>query len=174
MNINKEANCIADITVDHRNSRGSALSLWFQGCSIKCPDCHNKQFWEFKKTKYSYVNILNHPSYSKVDNIVLIGGEPLDQAQLIICLILYLLKNKQIWLYTGYNFPKIPDWVKDRVHTIVSGPFIKAAAPGDTHYTGSKNQRIWEKSPITGKWEVVNHKYRKKYLKCLFKQPTLN
>ena len=27
---------------------GFCLSLWFNGCDIRCKGCHNKQFWDIK------------------------------------------------------------------------------------------------------------------------------
>lgn len=33
---------------DTANGPGIGISVWFQGCSLRCKGCHNQQLWPFE------------------------------------------------------------------------------------------------------------------------------
>jgi 7-carboxy-7-deazaguanine synthase len=55
-----------------------------QGCSMKCSWCDSKNTWKEKSKTYDYIGVLNIfkeliNKYPKISNLVITGGEPLEQ-----------------------------------------------------------------------------------------------
>ena len=104
------------------------------GCSIQCPNCHNKHLWDFNnKNSYDlkeeeFINTLK----SKKDIIkwvTFLGGEPLDQL-LDIILFAKISKTEKFntCLYSGYSFDTIKEKLGDNLYyfdLIISEPFVE-------------------------------------------------
>ena len=89
------------------------LELYFTGCSLKCPKCHNEFLQERNKEnsrEVSYEDILNElKDYRGITSQVhILGGEPLEQNLEELSLLLKGLKEngfQKIILFTGWDFP---------------------------------------------------------------------
>jgi len=111
-----------------------SLNLYAQGCSIQCPNCHNKHLWEFSnKRSYNlkeeeFINILKSKN-DIVKWICFLGGEPLDQFHETI-LFAKLSKDEKFntCLYSGYSFDVIKEKIAENLQyfdLIISEPFIE-------------------------------------------------
>jgi len=111
-----------------------SLDIYIAGCSGSphCVNCHNKESWNFnqgdlydneyfKKLQTKVRNFNN-----LIDNIMLFGGEPLDQNHDELLHMLLDLKslNKQIWMFTRYEIEEIPKEIKELCDYIKCGRYI--------------------------------------------------
>jgi anaerobic ribonucleoside-triphosphate reductase activating protein len=137
------------------NGEGIRFVIFFQGCKHKCKGCHAKNTWSFDDNKIisvtRLVNIIEKES-KWFDGLTLSGGDPLYQEHLLEFLIEFKIKipNKNIWLYTGFNFDEIDNTIKEQVDVIVDGPYIESMNKPEVKWRGSYNQNIWKK--VEGKW----------------------
>lgn len=138
-------------SLDISNGPGCRVSIFFQGCSLHCKGCFNKEIWNFEggyELNDEYKNLIF--SYLKrdyINGISLLGGEPLDQSLQELEEFLKEIKinfpNKTIWLYTGYSYEDVKDYSLFRyVDVIVDGKFIESEKDPNLSFRGSKNQRI--------------------------------
>lgn len=144
----------ADIkNVDIANGPGCRVSLWVSGCKIKCPRCHNKEAQDFNYgkefTDKTFCDIIELMDKPYIKGLSILGGEPLDQPNEVMCDILrdvkMILPHKSIWLYTGHIYeediePYNP--ILDFVDVLVDGPFIEKQHVIDLRFRGSLNQRL--------------------------------
>ena len=154
--------------MDVSNGEGLGVSLFVQGCHFHCRGCFNPETWDFSGGKEWTNEIKNKflelAGRSYINRISILGGEPLcDENVTDILLLIKELKakypNKNIWLYTGYNFDEIikrgntneQNYWKKRfeavlnVDTVVDGQF--QIENQDLYnekivFAGSTNQRI--------------------------------
>ena len=154
--------------MDVSNGEGLGVSLFVQGCHFHCRGCFTPETWNFSGGK-EWTNevkdkFLELAGRSYINRISILGGEPLcDENVTDVLLLIKELKtkypNKNIWLYTGYNFDEIIKrgntnernyWKKRfeavlNVHTVVDGQF--QIENQDLYnekivFAGSTNQRI--------------------------------
>ena len=70
---------------DTANGPGIGISVWFQGCSLHCKGCHNKQLWPFEGMSISPMELVDQiertvkSNKGMYDYIAILGGEPFDQ-----------------------------------------------------------------------------------------------
>lgn len=154
--------------MDVSNGEGLGVSLFVQGCHFHCRGCFNPETWDFSGGKEWTNEIKNKflelAGRSYINRISILGGEPLcDENVTDVLLLIKELKtkypNKNIWLYTGYNFDEIikrgntneQNYWKKRfkavlnVDTVVDGQF--QIENQDLYnekivFAGSTNQRI--------------------------------
>lgn len=146
---------------DVANGEGVCVSFFVQGCPHHCPDCFNKETWDFEggyeytiETKWEIVKLIS--ANNIIRNFSVLGGEPLALQNLemvdeIISAIRVAYPDIEITLWTGYNFleldkknPHISSILK---HTdkIIDGKFIEELKDLSLHLRGSSNQKIWVK-----------------------------
>lgn len=104
------------IVATQYNLEHRALEIYVSGCINHCPGCHNPELQSFDiGTPYVYgllsINVKLVDFYDIIDNIWILGGEPLDQN---LCHLAELVKavsifNKKIWLFTGYPLDEALD-----------------------------------------------------------------
>lgn len=95
-----------------------SLEIYFNGCNKKmiggklqhCPGCHNTELWDFKEEDNIDEYIVKIKRQLKdfdnlIDNIWILGGEPLDQDRDEMVEFILKLKqfDKTIVLFTGYD-----------------------------------------------------------------------
>jgi len=109
--------------LDYNLSR-KCLEIYIRGCKPPhCPGCHNKSLWQFdKKDNINfYKNIISKKiKTGMVDEVWLLGGEPLDQNLIELENFIKFLKTYSIklWLWTRYEnclnvpFLKYLDFIK--------------------------------------------------------------
>lgn len=110
-----------------------AFEIYVAGCngSPHCKGCHNPESWDFNlgdKVDDKYLFFLKRKIQSfdeLIDNIMIFGGEPLDQNMAsLIELLDYLQQfHKKIWIFTRYDLNEVPLIVKDRCDYLKCGRY---------------------------------------------------
>lgn len=147
---------------------GIRLVFFFQGCSHRCPGCHNPDTWFFEGGKEVPLLQIDQllADHVYLNNLTLSGGDPLDQPEA--CLeVLRLAKreyNYNTIIYTGYLFEQLVDRaptdpvlseILNLVDVIVDGPFILAQRDISLHFRGSTNQKIIDVKASLRKGKVL-------------------
>lgn len=140
----------------------NSLDIYLAGCSgcPHCIGCHNPESWNFETgTKYDSDYFLGIKTKAEIfdsliKNIMIFGGEPLDQNhQEFISFLIDLRKLcKQIWLFTRYELDEIPDSIKGLCDYIKTGRYIPELVVDDNIQFGIKlatsNQKIYNMEDI--------------------------
>ena len=139
---------------------GVCVSLWFSGCDVHCPNCHNSMLWDSNSgTKIPNDEIITKLEGALYSNglersLSVLGGEPLMLANRADCA--YILKTLiekhptlKIRLWTGHIYEDLlsednPNLrtIFSVVNTLIDGPFIEAKKDLSIKLRGSSNQRI--------------------------------
>lgn len=138
---------------DLNNGPGCRVSFWFTGCPIQCEGCFNSELWDFNSgneiTEDTFKKLESILDLKYISGLTILGGEPMVQDKEILkrMIIMAKIRNKNVWLYTGFNYDTFTEEQKKiimGVDVIVDGPFIKAQADPNLKFRGSRNQRIIE------------------------------
>jgi len=135
-----------------------SLDIYVAGCSGNphCVGCHNPESWNFNQgEKYSlkYFNQLKIKiqNFNKmIDNIMIFGGEPLDQDKDELLHFLFDMKSlgKEIWLFTRYDIEDIPKEVLLTCDYIKTGKYKPEFLVDDYLMYGirlaTSNQKIYK------------------------------
>lgn len=138
------------------SSDGIGYEIYLSGCSRepKCDGCHNPELWNYDFGSDLDLNYMSIPEY--IDNVILMGGEPLDRDPRIIHEIVSWAKksNKNVWLYTSYEldqvFLKLPKETVGLIDVIKTGRYIKELRCDD-YVLASLNQMFWKRDQF-GNW----------------------
>ena len=142
------------------NTNGISVSIYFTSCDFNCKNCFNKEFqnynYGFDFTKEIKDNIFRYidNNIDYIDNLAILGGEPLHINNINSVINLceeFKLKfpNKNIWLWTGYEFENIPNKnIIDVTDYIIDGLFIESLKDKHLKYRGSNNQRIFKNGKL--------------------------
>jgi anaerobic ribonucleoside-triphosphate reductase activating protein len=140
-----------------------SLEIYVAGCSGNphCLDCHNPESWNFNLGEdYDFEYLLKLENKvenfnNMIDNIMIMGGEPLDQNREEIYELFFdmatspILNIKKIWLFTRYELIDIPKKIKDLCDYIKCGKYIKELSCKDNIQHGIKlatsNQKIYKR-----------------------------
>lgn len=136
-----------------------SLDIYVAGCSgiPHCTNCQNPESWNFafgEKYDFNYYTKLqskiNDFNYM-IENIMVFGGEPLDQNHDELLHFLFDLKsfNKGIWLFTRYDINEIPNEIKHICNYIKTGRYIPNLKVEKNLQYGinlaTSNQKIYKK-----------------------------
>ncbi len=135
-----------------------SFDIYLAGCkgNPHCEGCQNPESWNFNQGTY-YKEMLDNIKTkindfgNMIENIMIFGGEPLDQPinQLTKFLIFLKQFNKNIWLFTRYEFKDISDIIKVYCDYIKCGRYIKDLKTDDNIQYGIKlatsNQKIYKR-----------------------------
>jgi len=145
---------------------GIRLTVFVQGCNMKCPHCYNLKTWDFAG---GYVISLDdvlsmyRPQYQ---GLTLSGGEPFDQDEEQTAALLSLAssihaRGGDVWAYSGHSL----EFLQAKNHpllgaidALVDGPFARSHKDLSLKYRNSSNKRIWIKSS-GGEWKNVTDKF---------------
>ena len=147
------------------NGDGIRIIVWFCGCDIRCPGCHNKDFWDFNNPKFPDFSeehvqlIISEMSKHKsiYSGLSILGGEPfsifnIDDTLELITRFKDEFPDKDVWIWSGHTL----EWLErqdgyygDRIKHILSlcshlvdGPFMYSRRNISLKFRGSDNQRI--------------------------------
>ena len=122
---------------------GVRTLVFFQGCDIHCPGCHNQSAWDITKgTLYSVKELAEQIKKGTFNNkITLTGGEPLMQKEALVEL-LKELKGLDVIVYTGHQKEDVPEEVWKLTSYVKCGPFIERLKTTIKPYVGSSNQEL--------------------------------
>ena len=123
--------------------------LFLQGCTRRCPGCHNPLSHDPKGGFPITVGDLLDKITVNDENVTFSGGDPLYQpvAPLIELADALHSRGYDIWCYTGFLFENILKNEKQRallelVDVLVDGPFINELKDESLLFRGSSNQRL--------------------------------
>lgn len=127
---------------------GKRLGIWFQGCSLRCEGCISVDTWATAKKLIPIDQLMMVLSsyLPLVDGITISGGEPFDQFDALLAIVVQLRKKTEvdILLYTGYSIEDIPDQlqkIKPYIDVLISDPFQRQTSQ-TLRLRGSDNQRL--------------------------------
>lgn len=146
-------------TPDMENGLGCRVTIWFAGCSHKCPGCHNQHTWDYNQGELFLSDLIQNTIYEEVNKdyiagITLAGGDPLSQNdESLLELLDFLTKfkkdfpTKNIWIYSGDTYEtNMEHSIKKKIillcDVLVDGPFMINKLDHDIAFRGSTNQRI--------------------------------
>ena len=139
------------------NGNGVRTAVFVSGCNLHCEGCFNSGAWSFdtghEMTAELIDKILDSIEPEYISGLSILGGEPLDPKNQygVATLIEKFRKrfgdSKTIWLWTGYEYDKIPldthiFYILKNIDVIVDGPFKISKKDVNLPYRGSLNQRI--------------------------------
>lgn len=139
---------------DTSNWNGITTTIFFSGCTFRCPGCFNKETWDFnngqpfdKEAEDLFISYAKNPH---VTGICLLGGEVFQQdLDRILELVVRLEREakKPIHVWSGYTYERlIQDEKKllilQHIDVLVDGPFIFKKKDLTLKHRGSSNQRV--------------------------------
>ena len=124
----------ADIKdIDIQDGYGVRTSLYVSGCHFHCPECHNKEAWDFNYGKKfdasAKERIFKNLEHDYIEGLSILGGEPFEKI------------NQQTlagFMYKKYDYTK--ELLKN-IDIIVDGQFEIDKHIVDLKFRGSYNQR---------------------------------
>lgn len=137
----------------------NSLEIYVAGCNGQphCKNCHNPISWNFNLgTKYNneYFEIIKtkvNDFTSLIQNIMIFGGEPLDQNHEELKKLLKDLSqfNLPIWIFTRYDINEIDNDIKQYCDYIKCGRYIEELKTDNNTQYGIKlatsNQNIYKR-----------------------------
>ena len=152
------------------NGEGVCVSFFVQGCPHHCPDCFNKETWDFhggqeymESTKWEIIKAIGANGIQR--NFSVLGGEPLAPQNIqmtaeVVDAVRHAYPKIKIFLWTGYNFDDLTLHLSEplskifkSIDVIIDGPFVKELKNLSLKLRGSSNQHIYIKQ--NNSWEMV-------------------
>lgn len=143
---------------------GLRTSIYFSGCTHKCPGCHNPQSWDYESGRATTIDELLDIIRYNGFNVTFTGGDPFYQHEEITKLARRIKDelHLNIWCYTGYLWEDIVNDERflpllQTIDVLVDSPFILSERNTELRFRGSNNQRIIDvkKSLSSGKLHVM-------------------
>ena len=134
---------------------GYTMTLYFAGCSHKCPGCFSKNTWNYDAGKeYTMEEIKKLILESRWKNVTFLGGDPLYHKNRddVIELIHFIKEktNKNIYLWTGYLKEEVENWLDiTMIDYLIEGKFEIEKKDLRLKLRGSSNQRVFSKGILT-------------------------
>lgn len=122
---------------------GNRDVIWFKGCSLHCKNCINPELWSSEGASLFSIDEIINNLESK--HITLLGGEPLQQEDIL----LFVKKIKQkrigIILFTGYEQVELfgdKQKAANLCDVVIYGRYIDRLKDDSLYLRGSLNQTI--------------------------------
>lgn len=134
---------------------GKRIGIWFQGCTVGCPNCVSRDTWSAVSTSLidvgAVVDWCRRQSDQDLDGITISGGEPFEQPAGLKSLLdgitswrkEYRLKL-DILCYSGLSFARLQRDFADiltRLDAVIPEPFVNGR-PAKRPWRGSSNQPL--------------------------------
>ena len=131
---------------------GLRLAVFVQGCSHRCPGCHNPETHDaaggtLYQTEQIERMMVDNPL---LDGLTLSGGEPFEQPAA--CLLLAQAakaRGLNVWIYSGYTYEQLAGMGEEAVQgllavcdVLVDGRFVLGKRSLELDFRGSSNQRL--------------------------------
>jgi anaerobic ribonucleoside-triphosphate reductase activating protein len=133
----------------------NSLDIYLAGCNAtpKCTNCHNPELWGFLKGKnykehYNNIEEKINDYPDLIDNIMLFGGDPMDQDMTsLIDLIQFLNQfDVDLWMFTRYKIDQIPKYIRNELDYIKTGRYLPEYKTDDNIQYGmelaTSNQKV--------------------------------
>lgn len=134
------------------NGAGLRCVVWVSGCENYCPNCHNPETWDYDFGHIwdiqDQTTLDQQLSSPEISGITLTGGDPMAPKNRIAAAefcakVKREYPNKTIWMYSGYLFEEIKEYLTD-VNVLIDGKYVEALnlGIGKAKWRGSTNQRV--------------------------------
>lgn len=151
---------IAGIIKNDFTAFGVCVTLFMQGCPIRCSGCHNPGTWSFtagiEKNSSSLISELEDllTKNNIHRDLCIQGGEPLCEQNayytyFIISEIKKSLPNTKIYVWSGYTYEELLSnrniyiqKVLKNSDVLIAGPYVEAERDVTLPLRGSRNQEI--------------------------------
>jgi anaerobic ribonucleoside-triphosphate reductase activating protein len=134
---------------------GTRAGIWVQGCSIECRGCISHDTWnrrhEARKEVSAVVGWVADLPAAEVDGITISGGEPFDQPEGLLELLVRLdawraraAREVDVLCYSGYSLSRLErrhPRALELIDAVLTGPF-REDLPTDLIWRGSANQEL--------------------------------
>ncbi|MGN0243432.1 MAG: anaerobic ribonucleoside-triphosphate reductase activating protein [Lachnospiraceae bacterium] len=137
---------------DMLNGSGLRVVLWVSGCTHHCPECHNPVTWDpedgLEFDDAAKAEIFQQLDQPYISGLTFSGGDPLhpnnrDAVYELAKEVKERYPDKNIWLYTGFEWDKIRDLpVIPYLDILIDGRFVKELYDPKLNWVGSSNQKI--------------------------------
>lgn len=153
--------------LDIANGPGCRVSLFVQGCEFNCPGCFNTVAKDFDGgkpfTDQTIDAILEFADLDHISGLSILGGEPLHPRNRseVMRLVKEFKKKypaKTVWIWTGYLFEEIYEFITDDVDVIVDGRFVEKLKDMRLPYAGSYNQRVIDVKATLATGNITRYK----------------
>lgn len=133
------------------NGSGLRVVLFLSGCTHHCPGCQNPQTHDFNSgirfTSSELQEIIEQLSKPYIKGLTITGGDPLHEYNVkevnnLCKTIKNLFPDKDIWVYTGYNFEDLPTEYLKYIDVLADGRYVDSLKDVNLPYVGSSNQRL--------------------------------
>lgn len=136
------------------NWNGINTTIFFTGCTFKCPGCFNEEIQDFNAgeilTKDRVNEFISYAESKFITGMCILGGEPFQQDLDELYNFIYTIKKevgKPIHVWTGFTYEDLIQNEKTRkilylIDTLVDGLFIMEKKDINLKYRGSSNQRV--------------------------------
>lgn len=135
-----------------------SFEIYLSGCNGSCNDCCNPELKDFSVGEEFDADTLTKITAkindfdNLIENIWILGGEPLDQTDSELFALVFFLKvhtNKKIWLFTRHPIDYIDEGLKHFVDYIKCGEYLEELKCNDNIQYGvhlaTSNQKIYKK-----------------------------
>lgn len=152
--------------MDISNGPGVRVSVFMQGCEFHCPECFNKETWDFEGgnefTDETIDEILNLCSKSHIKGLSILGGEPMhpkniEGTEKLAKAFKERFPEKDIWVWSGFTFENYlsKQNALKYIDVIVDGQFVNDLHSPKLSFKGSSNQRTIDVKKSLEKGKVV-------------------
>ena len=139
--------------MDISNGPGVRVSVFMQGCSFHCPNCFNKETWDFEGgkefTQDTIDEVINLCKQGHVKGLSILGGEPMHPKNIEATTKLAKefkekCPDKNVWVWSGFKFD---EELKDKealkyIDVLVDGQYKDELFNPTLKWRGSSNQRV--------------------------------
>jgi len=132
---------------------GTRAGIWTVGCSHACEGCCNPELWKKNPLReislqrlFQMLSSLPKP----LDGITISGGEPFDQAEDLLALVLFIKEHltDELLIYSGYTLKQLQakesesiQEVLQQISVLVDGRYVEALNDNGA-LRGSSNQHV--------------------------------
>ncbi len=128
---------------------GERIGIWFQGCSIQCIGCISGDTWKTRQGDTTVSEIVQSLTswLDDCDGVTISGGEPFDQPEQLLQLLLALRAHNRpinVLVYSGYSYEQLQQHKHFKlklIDALISDPYLKDADQTKA-LRGSDNQRL--------------------------------
>ncbi len=148
---------------------GIRFTIFTQGCSHKCPGCHNPQTHDFEGGHFITLKSLLEMIEENplLDGVTLSGGDPMFQAGALVPLAREIKeRGMNLVIFTGFTFERLMALKNEKpemlellsfADILIDGPFVLAKRCLDIKFRGSLNQRVVDVQESLSAGHVVLH-----------------
>lgn len=140
------------------DGEGITVSLWMQGCPLRCKGCHNECLWDFEggydepELKGKIIKAITANGIKR--NFSVLGGEPLceenrDTVLEVLKSVRVAYPDIKIYLWTGYTYEFLKslnnntiDEILNQINFLIDGPYVESERDLTLKLRGSRNQRV--------------------------------